>query len=106
MTEQTNNGSSTPSRREFLGAGAGVAAAALTTAAIAPATYAAENNTLKVGLIGCGGRGSGAVANALRADPNTKLVAMADVFKDRLDISHNSLSKNARQEGLPDFRGR
>lgn len=42
---------------------------------------------LKVGLIGCGGRGTGAAVQALRADPNTVLVAMADVFSDRLESS-------------------
>ena len=37
-----------------------------------------------MGLIGCGGRGTGAAANALNADPNAKLVAMGNVFPDRL----------------------
>lgn len=46
---------------------------------------------LKVGLIGCGGRGTGAAANALRADPNVKLWAMADVFSDHLESSLESL---------------
>ena len=39
---------------------------------------------LKVGLIGCGGRGTGAAVNAMNADKNVKLVAMADAFEDRL----------------------
>lgn len=43
--------------------------------------HAAENNTLKVGLIGCGGRGRGAVVNTLNADPNTELVAVGDAFR-------------------------
>ncbi|MEM7306488.1 MAG: Gfo/Idh/MocA family oxidoreductase [Planctomycetota bacterium] len=46
---------------------------------------------LKVGLIGCGGRGTGAAAQALRADPNTKLVALADAFGDQLESSLASL---------------
>lgn len=71
----------------------------LTTAASAavlsqlPAVHAAGSDTLKIGLIGCGGRGSGATDNALKADPNVKLVAMADVFSDRLEASADRLKK-------------
>ena len=46
---------------------------------------------LKVGLLGCGGRGTGAAVNALRADPNVKLWAMADVFADHLESSLSTL---------------
>jgi predicted dehydrogenase len=45
------------------------------------------NAKLRIGLIGCGGRGTGAAVQALRADPDLVLVAMGDVFKDRLDAS-------------------
>ncbi len=48
---------------------------------------------LKLAVVGCGGRGTGAVAQALKADENVKLVAMADAFKDRLDESYTNLSK-------------
>ena len=48
---------------------------------------------LKVGLIGCGGRGSGAAANALNADPNAKLVAMGDVFDERVQSARKALQK-------------
>ncbi|MCA9414966.1 MAG: Gfo/Idh/MocA family oxidoreductase [Candidatus Omnitrophica bacterium] len=53
----------------------------------ASGAFAGSDETLKVGLIGCGGRGSGAVVQALTADKNTKLIAMADVFKDRIESS-------------------
>ena len=83
------------SRRDFMKdsslAAAGTAAASL---AIAPHTYAAENNTLRVGLIGCGGRGTGAAVQALKADPNNKLVAMGEAFQDRLDSSLKNLKKH------------
>jgi len=46
---------------------------------------------LKVGLIGCGGRGTGAAAQALQADANVLLTAMGDVFEDRLEESHKAL---------------
>ncbi len=49
--------------------------------------WASNSNTLKVGLIGCGGRGTGAAEEALNADPNVVLSAMADAFPDRLEES-------------------
>jgi predicted dehydrogenase len=67
----------TTTRRQFL---AGAAA----TAFSAPLVHAGGNDALKVGLIGCGGRGTGAASQALAADSNVKLVAMGDVFPDRL----------------------
>ncbi len=52
---------------------------------------AAGNSELRIGLIGCGGRGTGAAAQALRADPNTRLVAVGDAFGDRLEGALNGL---------------
>ncbi|HOM17084.1 MAG TPA: twin-arginine translocation signal domain-containing protein, partial [Thermoguttaceae bacterium] len=65
---------SAASRREFLKLAAG--AAAVSTLPLARSVHAAGSDVLKVGLIGCGGRGSGAAVNALDADAGTKLVAM------------------------------
>ncbi len=50
-----------------------------------------NSDTLKVGLIGCGGRGTGAAYQATMADPNVVLTAMADIFKDTLDSSYDNL---------------
>jgi predicted dehydrogenase len=83
-----------PSRREFLrNTGQAAAAGALAGVAL-PAVHAAENNTIQIALVGCGGRGTGAADNALatRCGP-TRLVAMADVFQDRLDRSHSHLQR-------------
>jgi myo-inositol 2-dehydrogenase/D-chiro-inositol 1-dehydrogenase len=55
--------------------------------------FGKSTNTLKVGLIGCGGRGTGAASQALNADPDVELTAMADVFQDRLDQSYDNLLK-------------
>jgi predicted dehydrogenase len=75
------------SRRELLDASAkGAVASALAGAAV-PRVHAAGSDILKVGLIGCRGRGTGAAANALNADPNAKLVAMGDAFAHRLEGS-------------------
>ena len=76
------------SRRDFLAAGA--AAASLAAVRIAGA-HAQGTETIKIALIGCGGRGSGAAENSMDADPRVKLVAMADAFKDRLDGSLSAL---------------
>ncbi len=71
-----------------------VASGAVATSALAlPAGYASGSDVLRVGLIGCGGRGSGAARQALLADKNVKLTATGDVFEDRLELSLNSLSK-------------
>jgi len=66
---------------------------ATTTAILSqlPAVHAAISDTLKLGLIGCGGRGTGAADNALKADPNLKIVAMADTFPDRMETSAKRL---------------
>ena len=59
-----------------------------------PKVHAAEENTIRVALIGCGGRGTGAAANALSVQNGpTQLVAMADVFEDKLKLSHDALKR-------------
>jgi predicted dehydrogenase len=63
--------------------------------AAARRTQGAE--TLRVGVIGCGGRGSGAVRDCLRADPDTVLVAMGDLFPDRLDRAKTNLARVASE---------
>ncbi len=54
--------------------------------------------TLKVGLIGCGGRGTGAAVQALQADPDAVLTAMGDVFEDRLNESYEELTREAKDK--------
>jgi len=83
------------SRREFLAnSTAAVTAGALVTGLGANrAVHAAGSDTLKVGLIGCGGRGSGAAVNAMRADDNLQITALADAFPDRLEHCKNIVSK-------------
>lgn len=81
-----------PTRRDFL-ATTGKAAAVTALAGVAlPHVHAAEDNTIRLAIIGCGGRGTGAVANALEAPGGpTRLVAMADLFEDRLTRSYQTL---------------
>src|SRR5262249_56497202 len=80
-------------RRDFL-AGAAATAAGATLASLAPNVHAAGSDMLRIGLIGCGSRGTGAAEQALTADKNTKLVAMGDMFEDRLKFSLSRLKKS------------
>ena len=83
------------SRRDFLKTSSALAAAGALagTLSIGRSAYAAGNDLLRIGLVGCGGRGTGAAVNALEADANCKLVALADVFNDRLQSSLENLKK-------------
>lgn len=85
--------SSPASRRQFLETSSAAAIGSLAALAFPGGAHAAGSDELKVGLIGCGGRGSGAASQALKADSKVKLWAMADAFEDRLDLSLNSLQK-------------
>ncbi len=81
-------------RREFLKSTSKVAAGAALAGSVVPHVHAAENNTINVALIGCGGRGTGAAAQALSVKQGpVKLVALADVFKGRLKGSAKRLKK-------------
>lgn len=80
------------SRRSFVASTAALAGAA-TLPRFSHGFFAAGTDTVKVGLIGCGGRGTGAAIQALRADAGTQLTAMGDVFKDRLDASLKNMTK-------------
>jgi len=81
------------SRRGFLKAAAGATAAAASFNILHEA-HAANADLIKVGLIGCGGRGTGAAQDCLKSAQNLKLVALADVFKDRLDDCLRNIQKN------------
>ncbi len=86
----TRQGSST--RRQFLQQTTTALAGAALASAISVRSYAAEDNTIKIALIGCGGRGTGAAVNALQTAGPVELVAMADVFPDRLESSLKNLT--------------
>jgi len=81
------------SRRDFVKSAA--AAVAATSAFPYFAHGAGAEKPLKVGLIGCGGRGTGAAHDAMNADPNVKVVALADAFKDRLEGCRKSIAKQS-----------
>lgn len=94
-------------RRGFLKTTGGIVAASAITAATVPHVHAAENNTIQLALIGCGGRGTGAAADALATQKlgPIKLVAMSDVFPNRLASSHQNLKAgHPAQVDVPDDR--
>ena len=89
---------SSQSRREFLKASAVAGAALAGTLATPRPGYAAENNTVKIALVGCGGRGTGAAAQALSTKGQTVLWAVADVFEHRQESSLQNLSKQKNSQ--------
>ena len=81
-------------RRDFMKASAALTAAIASSRTLSsPRVHAAENNTLKLGIVGCGGRGCGAVGNALTADPNVKLTIAADVVEGRAKAQLEALKE-------------
>lgn len=82
-----------PTRRAFLkqATAAAVGTGMAADLDLSRCAYAAGSDELKLGLVGCGGRGTGAAAQALTADQGTRLVAMGDVFSDRLNLSFDAL---------------
>jgi len=87
---------STDSRREFLKTSAtAVGTATIAGMAVPRLAHAGGDDVIKFGLIGCGGRGSGAAVNALKADPNNRLVALADTFADQLQACRARLEKSS-----------
>ena len=91
MATRNDHPQTASSRREFLKQTGGVLAGATLLSSLSARSLASEDNTIKIALIGCGGRGTGAAANALATQGPVQLVAMADVFPDRLESSYNGL---------------
>lgn len=114
-TPQPSHGPLT-TRREFLRTSTAIAGTAL-AGSLEPGRFAhaAGSDTIKLGLIGCGGRGAGAASDALTADPGTKLVAATDVFADKVEAAVKGLAvkfgdrvqvdASRRFGGLDGYRG-
>ena len=103
MSERTQNSTS---RRDFLKQTGRLAAVSALAAGMVPRMYAAENNTIRIALIGCGGRGGGAASEALSVKNGpTRLVALADVFEDRVKRAYQGLSeRHADKMDVPEDR--
>src|SRR5277367_3481153 len=84
------------SRREFIKTTGRIAAVSALAGVAIPYVHAASEDTIQVALVGCGGRGTGAAAQAMGVNRGpVKLVAMADVFADKLKDSYTGLNKDA-----------
>ncbi len=94
---------SSVTRREFVKT---ATAASLAAALPGARVFAAGSDAIKVGVIGCGGRGTGAALDCLKADPAVEIVAMGDLVPDRLQRSLDTLTKEfaARVKVPPDRR--
>ena len=94
MTQSVNT--TQVNRREFLKQSGSLAAGAAVLGSISPVAFAGQDNTIRLALIGCGGRGAGAVGDALNV-PNAgpvKLYAMADLYEDRMESRLKALKKS------------
>jgi predicted dehydrogenase len=89
-------------RRDFLKTTA-AAAGVLATQALTANAWAAGGDTIKVGLIGCGGRGSGAADNVLRSARGVSIVALGDAFKDRAEGCRHRLSDLVKDDKIKDL---
>ena len=109
-TSQQMNSTNRPesnltTRREFLRTSGAAVAGATLVGALARPGYAAGDNTIKIALVGCGGRGSGAAAQALSTKGPTKLWAVADVFEHRVQNSLASINQaHEKQLDVPPER--
>src|SRR5438128_10738142 len=104
MMDQNDSNAKTPTRRDFLKTATATGAAALL--ASGNYAFAQGSDKIRVGLIGCGGRGTGAAADALQADPGATLIAMGDVVQSSLDRSLRALKEQdgikEKVQGTPD----
>ncbi len=90
-------------RRDFLKTSSVLASTAMTGAlGFQNRLFAAGSDILRVGMIGCGGRNTGAAAQAMAADPGARLVAMCDIFMDRVKTKRGVLKQQAPDQIVVD----
>jgi predicted dehydrogenase len=104
MTNQHNPAeTNTSTRREFLKtSAAAVTVAAVSSIDLSRSAHAAGSDTLRVGMIGCGGRGSGAAGQALTADKGARLVAMCDIIPERIQEARDQLKQSKPEQVVVD----
>lgn len=92
-------------RRDFLKTSAVLAGGAMLSGIPFVGAHASVDDTIKVVLVGCGGRGTGATFDAIASGANIKIVALADAFRDRLDEAYNKLvERHADKLDVPEDR--
>jgi len=94
------------SRRQFLQHSAVAGTSLVAAGSLIGRVHATVNETIRVGVVGCGGRGGGAITDALRANESVNIVALADLFPEPLSATRNNFSSNkdfsARFKATPD----
>lgn len=104
MEENNNKTNTSLSRRDFVKQ-ATVGLAGLGVLGATNFAYAGGSDRLRIGVVGCGGRGAGAANNALSADPAVEIFAMGDMFRDRLVASREALRNvDGQRVNVPDSR--
>lgn len=96
MKNEVKNDSSALSRRDFIKTSAALGAASLAVGT--NRIFAAGSDKVRIGLIGCGGRGTNDATKCLNSTENVELVAMGDLFKDRLDRCRRTLTRNLKDK--------
>lgn len=94
-TQVTGNEGKSVSRREFV-RGSAVSLAAL--GLVGSRVFAAGSDKIRVGLVGCGSRGTGAVRNCVDSSPNVEIVALGDVFQDRVEACLSVIKKDGEKD--------
>ena len=101
MNANNDSPSHNLNRRRFLKSTAVLGAGVLANPfPISASAYADGTDVIRVGVIGCGGRGRGAAAQALKTSQNVKLVAMADAFRDRIDEATKAIKNELSEKGI------
>jgi len=94
MIQRKSDDAQCPTRRQFLKRSSAVAAVvAAPTLSISRSAHAAGSEVIRIGMVGCGGRCTGAASDAMTADPGTRLVAMSDLFADRVHAKRAALKQ-------------
>ena len=89
------------SRRDFVKQTSLAAGGLLALPVMSKANYfSGSDDVIKIAMVGCGGRGTGAIVQALSTKQNVQLVAMADAFRDRLDNSYKNIGEALKENGL------
>jgi predicted dehydrogenase len=101
--EKNSDGMNQTSRRNFLRlTGAAIPTIALAGLEVSRFAHAAGSDIIRIGMIGCGGRNSGAAVQALRADSGARLVAMCDIFMDRVKAKREEIKKQMPDQVVVD----
>ena len=92
-----------PNRRDFLKTSSTAAVGAALFSSISSRAYAQGDDAIRVGLVGCGGRGSGAARQALSTEGKVKLVAMGDAFEDSLERAARAIERSVERSPNAEF---